>query len=130
MTDLGQQPDAPEENAAPPPVGLVTFFVAGVEYGVPVARVHEVVRVETITRVPLAPPHVRGLTTHRGRMIPVIDLAAVLGQGPAIIGPHARMVAVEIATRIVGLLVDRTAAVSWHGHEIRVLDLDRLLEAP
>jgi chemotaxis signal transduction protein len=155
MSDLAQHAAGATDGLAPPgpaPIGLVTFLVGGVEYGVPVAAVHEVVPVEAITRVPAAPPHLRGLTTHRGRMIPVIDLATVLtGTRLAAIGPHARMVAVELGARIVGLLVDRTAAVvsvpavaaepaprhravawcvSWQGREVQVLDVDRLLEAP
>jgi purine-binding chemotaxis protein CheW len=122
---MSESPAIPRAEA-----GLVTFFVGGVEYGVPVERVHEIVRVDTITRVPAAPHHLRGLTTHRGRMIPVVDLATALRGDPHMVplGAHARMVAVEVGARVVGLLVDRTSAVV-QGRPVQVLDVDRLLEA-
>jgi purine-binding chemotaxis protein CheW len=132
---------------------LVTFFAGGAEYGVSVERVHEVVRLDAVTRVPAAPPHVRGLTTHRGRMIPVLDLSMMLGARAPTHGAQARLVTVSAGARLVGLLVDRTAAVvsvpgpaagpegprpaglvtrtaEWQGRPVQVLDVDRLLEGP
>ena len=47
------------ENAAPAPESeehLVTFFLQNEEFGVPVLRSREIVRVGEITRIPEAPP--------------------------------------------------------------------------
>ncbi len=43
-------------------------------FGVPVENVQEVLRWQTLTAVPLAPPAVRGLINLRGQIVSVIDL--------------------------------------------------------
>jgi purine-binding chemotaxis protein CheW len=56
-----------------------TFYVAGHTFGVDVLRVQEVFRYQEMTRVPLAPPVVRGLINLRGQIVTVIDLRRRLG---------------------------------------------------
>ena len=51
-----------------------TFYVAGHYFGVDVLRVQEVIRYQEMTRVPLAPPVVRGLINLRGQIVTAIDL--------------------------------------------------------
>lgn len=53
--------------------------VAGERCALPVGRVREVGRLPVVTRVPGLPPLVRGVVTWRGRVLPVLDLAAALG---------------------------------------------------
>lgn len=57
-----------------PPRKYCTFFLAGHCCGVPVEQVQEVLRHHQMTRVPLAPPEVRGLINLRGQIVMVIDL--------------------------------------------------------
>jgi purine-binding chemotaxis protein CheW len=58
---------------------LATFHVGTDLYGVPVERVQEVIRYQEMTRVPLAPPAVRGLLNLRGQILIAIDLRQRLG---------------------------------------------------
>lgn len=51
-----------------------TFFVAGQFFGLDVLRVQEIIRYQEMTRVPLAPPVVRGLINLRGQIVTAIDL--------------------------------------------------------
>src|SRR6516225_5258514 len=51
-----------------------TFFVAGHYFGLDVLKVQEVIRYQEMTRVPLAPPVVRGLINLRGQIVTAIDL--------------------------------------------------------
>src|SRR6516164_2056697 len=51
-----------------------TFFLDGLRFGVDVQKVQEVVPFQEMTRVPLAPPTVRGLLNLRGQIVPGIDL--------------------------------------------------------
>ena len=51
-----------------------TFFVAGHYFGLDVLKVQEVIRYQAMTRVPLAPPVVRGLINLRGQIVTAIDL--------------------------------------------------------
>jgi purine-binding chemotaxis protein CheW len=51
-----------------------TFFVDGHYFGLDVRRVQEIIRYQEMTRVPLAPPVVRGLINLRGQIVTAIDL--------------------------------------------------------
>jgi purine-binding chemotaxis protein CheW len=51
-----------------------TFFLDGLRFGVDVRQVQEVVPYQEMTRVPLAPPTVRGLLNLRGQIVTGIDL--------------------------------------------------------
>ena len=51
-----------------------TFYVAGRYFGLDVLTVQEVIRYQEMTRVPLAPPVVRGLINLRGQIVTAIDL--------------------------------------------------------
>jgi purine-binding chemotaxis protein CheW len=51
-----------------------TFYVAGQFFGLDVLHVQEIIRYQEMTRVPLAPPVVRGLINLRGQIVTAIDL--------------------------------------------------------
>jgi purine-binding chemotaxis protein CheW len=56
-----------------------TFFLDGHYFGIDVLKVQEVIRHQEMTRVPLAPPVVRGLINLRGQIVVAIDLRRRLG---------------------------------------------------
>ncbi len=56
-----------------------TFLVDGLLFGVAVEKVQEVIRYQEMTRVPLAPPVVKGLINLRGQIVTAIDLRRRLG---------------------------------------------------
>jgi purine-binding chemotaxis protein CheW len=58
---------------------LCTFFLDGLFYGIDVVRVQEVIRYQEMTRVPLAPPDVRGLINLRGQIVTAIDMRRRVG---------------------------------------------------
>lgn len=51
-----------------------TFFLGPHYFGVDVMKVQEVLRGQPMTRVPLAPPVVRGLINLRGQIVTALDL--------------------------------------------------------
>lgn len=51
-----------------------TFFIDQTFLGLDVLKVQEVIRFQEMTRVPLAPPEVRGLINLRGQIVTAIDL--------------------------------------------------------
>jgi purine-binding chemotaxis protein CheW len=51
-----------------------TFYVAGHYFGLDVLKVQEIIRYQEMTRVPLAPPVVRGLINLRGQIVTALDL--------------------------------------------------------
>ena len=56
-----------------------TFFLDGHYFGIDVLKVQEIIRFQQMTRVPLAPPVVRGLINLRGQIVMGIDLCRRLG---------------------------------------------------
>ncbi len=57
----------------------LTFTLGNEEYGVPVLKVREIIKVMDITPVPQMPDHVLGVINLRGKVIPVIDLRRKFG---------------------------------------------------
>src|SRR5262245_32587569 len=57
---------------------LCTFLVGDLAFGVDVVRVQEVIRYQEMTRVPLAPPVIRGLINLRGQIVTALDMRARL----------------------------------------------------
>jgi purine-binding chemotaxis protein CheW len=64
------------------PRQLCTFYLDGLYWGIEVTRVQEVIRYQEMTRVPLAPPHVRGLINLRGQIVTAIEMRTRLGLSP------------------------------------------------
>lgn len=56
-----------------------TFVVDRLLFGVEVDKVQEVIRYQQMTRVPLAPPVVKGLINLRGQIVTAVDLRCRLG---------------------------------------------------
>lgn len=102
-------------EAAPaqgPELHLLAFVLDREEFAIPVTQVREVIRVSAITRVPQAPPHVRGVANLRGRILAVVDLRTRLGLASAELTPRSRVVVVETQGRVLGLLVDAVSQVT------------------
>lgn len=90
----------------------VVFRLDGEEYGLPVESVREILRLGETTRVPQAPPHIRGLMNVRGSILPVVEIRTRIGLAALDPGPSARVVVLEVGERALGLLVDRVTRVA------------------
>ena len=60
-----------------------------------------------ITRVFLVPPCLAGVFSLRGEIVPVIDLGILLGLPPTAAGDDSKIVVVDHAAGVVGIVVDR-----------------------
>lgn len=85
---------------------LCTFHVDRLHFGLPVSAVQEVLRMQEMTRVPLASNVVRGLINLRGQIVTAVDLRRRLGftDAPAELEPTN--VVVRSDDGPVSLLVD------------------------
>lgn len=90
---------------------LVVFQLGAEFYGVDIARVHEIIRLQTITRVPRAPAFVEGVINLRGKVIPVVDLRRRFGLESSEHTRASRIVVVEIGDNVVGVIVDGVSEV-------------------
>lgn len=103
--EIGRRSEREEEPEEPMET-WVSFRLRGETFGFPVHHVREVIRVETLTRVPHAPFPVRGITTLRGQILPVVDLRRRLGLGETELGSESRILVVSSRQRTLGLLVE------------------------
>ncbi len=53
---------------------LLTFFMAGEEYGVDILRVQEIKGWDSVTNIPNTPEYIRGVINIRGSIVPIIDM--------------------------------------------------------
>jgi len=86
--------------------GLVVFRVGDVLCGLGIEHIHEVSRKSDITRVPGAPPEVRGVINLRGQIVTVLDPAAKLGVTAVERSRGRKIVVVQFEDELIGLLVD------------------------
>ncbi len=70
---------APRSSAAGSGGKYLTFMLGREEYGLPVLKVREIIKVMDITHVPQVAAHVLGVINLRGKVIPVIDLRRKFG---------------------------------------------------
>jgi purine-binding chemotaxis protein CheW len=83
-----------------------TFYVDGHYFGLDVLKVQEIIRYQEMTRVPLAPPVVRGLINLRGQIVTAIDLRRRLELGDRADDQLPVNVVVHTDDGAVSLLVD------------------------
>jgi purine-binding chemotaxis protein CheW len=89
------------------PVRHVLFRAGGERYGLPLDAVREVVIPQPpFARVPRSGPAVRGAMNLRGRVVAVVDLAALVGVGEeALLAGRGQVVVLDRDRRSLGLLV-------------------------
>jgi len=86
----------------------VVFRIGAERYGLPLATVREVVTPGVMSAVPRAPDEFRGIMNLRGRVITVVDLAAMLDiqlPTPAEGEPVGKVVILDRGRRDLGLYV-------------------------
>ena len=84
----------------------IGFRIAGQWFVAPMGEVAEVLREPRGSRVPGVQPWVRGVANLRGRLLPVMDLCAFFGLGPAAAGKQRRVLVLDHEELFAGLLVD------------------------
>src|ERR1700690_4265279 len=98
-----QRQDLIEEQASMSRETHVVGFRVGREtYGVPIASLHEIVRVLEITAVPDAPDYLEGVINLRGKIVSVVDLRKRFGQPATALDRRSRILVVEHRGRLAG----------------------------
>jgi purine-binding chemotaxis protein CheW len=118
------------------PLAALLVRVAGRDVELPAAKVTQVLRGTSWTRVPHAPDSLLGLANMRGQLLPVLSLGHLLGEPAAPVPETARVVVVDAGAQV-GLLVDQVvsfAAASAAGMldlpSLLARDFGRLIRAP
>ena len=90
---------------------LVLFDLSNEAYGIDISAVHEIIRMQPVTRVPRTPSFVEGIINLRGKVIPVIDLRKRFGFDITEQTRDNRIVVVDIDGENIGIIVDAVTEV-------------------
>jgi purine-binding chemotaxis protein CheW len=74
----------------------MTFKLGDELFAINVAQVREILEVSQITKVPTAPPYMRGVVNVRGQATPVVDLRLKFGLSENPDTVHTRIIAMEL----------------------------------
>ncbi|MDP2798799.1 MAG: chemotaxis protein CheW [Deltaproteobacteria bacterium] len=89
----------------------VTFYLDDEEYGIEINKIREIIGYRRFTRVPGVKNIVRGLVNLRGVIFPVFDLRLKFNLPPKEYNKFSVIFVLEIAGRIMGIIVDTTSDV-------------------
>ena len=90
---------------------LVVFTLGDETYGVDIATVREIIRMQAITAVPGTAHFVEGVINLRGTVIPVVDLRKRFRLNEAEHGKETRIVVLNSEGQEIGVIVDSVAEV-------------------
>jgi purine-binding chemotaxis protein CheW len=111
MTDMKERQPENRGGIGPiqPAAGDAWFFCLrflGGRYAFEAPLVTEVVRVGPLTRLPAAPSFLPGVFTHRGEVVPVLDIAQLVGRASVPIRPSTRAAIVHCGPWKVAVVSD------------------------
>jgi len=84
---------APGDGAA----RYLTFTLQGELYALDIQEITEIIEFRSLTVVPMMPPFIRGVLNLRGRVLPVVDLAARFGQSATTVARRTGIIVVQSA---------------------------------
>lgn len=89
---------------------LLTFILAGEEYGVDILRVQEIKGWDSVTPIPNTPKHILGVINLRGTIVPIIDLRLRFNMPSIAYGPTTVVIMLKVKSddriRTMGIVVD------------------------
>ncbi len=111
--DGSQSPSEPKHSLDHNDAGaeFLTFCLARETYGVDILRVQEIRGYDSVTRLPSAPDFIKGVINLRGTIVPVVDMRIKFNLGEAVYDDFTVMVILNVAKRVIGMVVDRVSDV-------------------
>ena len=89
----------------------LTFTLGNEEYAIDILKVQEIRGYETPTLIANAPVFIKGVINLRGTIVPIIDLRIKFGLGGVEYTPFTVVVILNVAGRVVGVVVDSVSDV-------------------
>jgi purine-binding chemotaxis protein CheW len=115
---------AVEAAGAAPGGQILTFILAGEEYGVDILRVQEIKGWDSATPIPNTPHYIRGVINLRGSIVPVVDLRRRFDLGVVEYDKTTVVIVLKVAgpqgERTMGFVVDAVSDVySVAGEQVK-----------
>jgi len=89
----------------------VIFKLDNVEYGIDILQVNEIVKIQSIIKIPNTPEYVDGVINLRGTVIPIVDLKVKFNLGRKERDEDTRIIVVNVNAKTLGIVVDEVAEV-------------------
>lgn len=78
----------------------LTFALGGEVYALPILDITEIIEFRNLTVVPMMPSFIRGVINLRGRVVPVVDMAARFSRGRTDVARRTSIIIVEAAQTV------------------------------
>lgn len=104
-------------QASPDPEGegfeqeFLTFTLGREEYAIDILKVQEIRGYESVTSIANAPAFIKGVINLRGTIVPIVDLRIKFGLGRVEYTPFTVVIILNVADRVVGVVVDSVSDV-------------------
>ena len=85
---------------------FLSFILGEEHYALDIMSVKEIRGYEAVTKIANAPPFIKGVINLRGDIVPIVDLRLKFEVGEAIYNEFTVVIMLNIAGRIVGVVVD------------------------
>lgn len=101
----------------PPPLAraaageYLTFRLGNEDYAIDILKVQEIRGYDAITAIPNTPGFIKGVTNLRGIIVPIVDLRLKFNVGAARYDASTVVIILNIANRVVGIVVDSVSDV-------------------
>ena len=90
---------------------FLTFRLGREEYGIEILKVQEIRRWEQPTSIANAPAFIKGVINLRGTIVPIVDMRIKFSLGEASYDMFTVVIILNVAGRIVGMVVDAVSDV-------------------
>ena len=100
-----------EETMSGKSEDFLTIFIDAQIFGIPVLQVQDVLGIQNVTNIPLAPPEVAGSLNLRGRVVTAIDVRKRLKLPDREPGSKEMNVVVEHENELYSLVIDEVGDV-------------------
>jgi purine-binding chemotaxis protein CheW len=106
MTHTMEHSAAPQMMAAGATQEYLTFTLGREEYGVDILKVQEIRGYEKPTAIANAPAFIKGVVNLRGTIVPIVDMRIKFHLGEAEYNQFTVVIILNVAGRVVGMVVD------------------------
>jgi purine-binding chemotaxis protein CheW len=118
MMQTSQQAIRTAHTPATGPVQeFLTFTLGSEEYGVDILKVQEIRGYEKPTAIANAPAYIKGVVNLRGTIVPIVDMRIKFNLGEPTYDQFTVVIILNVAGRVVGIVVDGVSDVIGLGAE-------------
>jgi len=96
---------------------FLTFTLGKEEYGIEILKVQEIRSYEAVTTIANAPDFIKGVVNLRGTIVPIVDMRIKFNLGTPEYTEFTVVIILNVAGRVVGMVVDSVSDVIALGAE-------------